>query len=75
MADLGLEIYHLDVSGGDATAILVKDLEQETETGGKTTYAVLIDAGAENHGSAYLKTYLKAHKMEKFDCIVATHYH
>jgi hypothetical protein len=37
MADLGLEIYHLDVSGGDATAILVKDLEQETEKGGKTT--------------------------------------
>jgi beta-lactamase superfamily II metal-dependent hydrolase len=75
MADRGLEIYHLDVVGGDATAILVKDLAKEKETGGETIYSMLIDAGSEGSGSAYLKTYLKAHKMGPFDCIVATHYH
>lgn len=71
MSDLSLEIYHLDVQGGDSTAILVKDLEK----GRETIYSILIDAGAEGKGSAYLKTYLKKHKMESFDCIIATHYH
>src|SRR5262249_35565190 len=42
---------------------------------GKTIYRMLIDAGAEGRGSDYLKTYLNAHKMGSFDCIVATHYH
>jgi len=70
MADLSLEIRHLDVSGGDSTAILVKNLATDT-----TVYAMLIDAGAEAHGSAYLKKYLEAHKLGPFDCIVATHYH
>ena len=70
MADLSLEIRHLDVSGGDSTAILVKDLGKNT-----TICSMLIDAGAEAHGSSYLKKYLEAHKLGPFDCIVATHYH
>ena len=66
MADISLEIHHLDVRGGDATAIIVKqhhadhnmDSEEpeETET---ELYRVLIDAGAEGSGSGALKYYLK----------------
>jgi hypothetical protein len=75
MADLSLEIHHLDVQGGDSTAIIVKDLEQEKDKGGKIIYSMLIDAGAERKGGVFLKAHLKENKMESFDCIVATHYH
>lgn len=71
MSDLCLEIHHLDVRGGDATAIIVKDLEQD----GKELYRLLIDAGAEHSGSAALKAYLEAYLPGEFDCIIATHYH
>jgi hypothetical protein len=75
MSDISLEIHHLDVRGGDATAVIVKDLAQETATGGKTLYRMLIDAGAEGKGSAALKSYLETYLPGEFDCIVATHFH
>jgi hypothetical protein len=75
MSDLSLEIYHLDVHGGDSTAIIVKDLGQEPDKGGKTIYSMLIDAGSEGKGSAYLKAYLEKYLTLSFDCIIATHYH
>ncbi len=50
MSDIGLEIHHLDVRGGDATVILVKDLEKKT-----TLYSVLLDAGAERMVAHSLK--------------------
>jgi hypothetical protein len=75
MSDISLEIHHLDVRGGDATAILVKDLEQDTKTGGKLIYSVLIDSGAESSGSDYLLTYLKSNLTEEFNCMIATHFH
>lgn len=70
--DLSLEIHHLDTHGGDATAIIVKELgEMEL-----TLCRVLIDAGAEGSGSACLAPYLMAHLGGlDFDCIIATHYH
>ena len=73
MSDISLEIHHLDVRGGDSTAIIVKDMTQEA--GGKTIYRVLIDAGAEGKGSAALKSYLTTYLPGAFDLIVATHYH
>jgi beta-lactamase superfamily II metal-dependent hydrolase len=75
MADISLEIHHLDVHGGDATVILVKDLEQDRDAGGKVICSVLIDAGAEQQGSAYLEAYLKSHLRTNFDYMIATHYH
>ena len=45
MSDYSLEIHHLDVRGGDATAIIVRDMEQEVETGGKQVYA-FVGSGA-----------------------------
>lgn len=70
MSDISLEIHHLDVKGGDATVILVKDLENK-----KTLYSVLLDAGAEQNGSAFMQAYLKTHLQTRFDCMIATHYH
>jgi hypothetical protein len=75
MSDLSLEIYHLDVHGGDSTAIIVRDLGQESEKGGKIISSTLIDAGAEGKGSVYLKAYLQKYLTLSFDCIIATHYH
>ena len=75
MSDISLEIHHLDVRGGDATAIIVRDMEQEVETGGKQIYRVLIDAGAEKDGSSALKFYLEKYLPGVFDLIVATHFH
>ncbi|MCH8619359.1 hypothetical protein [Undibacterium sp. TS12] len=74
MSDISLEIHHLDVRGGDATAIIVKDHVSDAE--GKVVYRVLIDAGAEGSGSSALKHYLEKYFAgTHFDLIVATHYH
>src|ERR1044072_3723155 len=70
MSDIGLEIRHLDVHGGDASVIIVKDMAKD-----ERLYTVLIDAGAEGSGSVYLEEYLKEHKLTNFDCMIATHYH
>ena len=82
MADISLEIHHLDVRGGDATAIIVKqhhaDHNMDTEEPEETEtelYRVLIDAGAEGSGSGALKYYLQTHLKGPFDLVVATHYH
>jgi hypothetical protein len=68
MSDISLEIHHLDVHGGDATAIIVKK-------DGTDLYRVLIDAGAEGEGSGALKFYLESYLPGDFDLVIATHYH
>lgn len=79
MADLSLEIHHLDVRGGDATAVIVKEHgDTDMATGKeeiKEVYRMLIDAGAETGGSAALQLYLETYLPGPFDLIVATHYH
>src|SRR5215211_1074485 len=52
MAPIRLEIHHINVRGGDATAIIVKD-------NGAIVYSVLIDAGAEGSGVGILTEYLQ----------------
>ena len=42
MSEISLEIHHLDVHGGDSTAIVVKDMTQEVWAGGKTIYRMLM---------------------------------
>jgi hypothetical protein len=71
MADGALEIHHIDIAGGDATAILVKD------DANKITSKVLIDAGAAGGGSQSLKSYITAYlePATPFDLIIASHYH
>lgn len=75
--DWTLEIHHIDVGGGDATAIVVKDSD------GKFISKVLIDAGAEGAGYTRLETYVTKYLKDKepdkttvdFDYIIASHYH
>jgi beta-lactamase superfamily II metal-dependent hydrolase len=73
--NLCLELQHLDVVGGDATLILVRNSNDDS-----LVYKMLIDAGGEGRGSAKLITYLNSLKGDKdatltLDCIIATHYH
>ncbi len=70
MAEM-LEIHHIDVGGGDATAITVKD------NMGNITAKVLIDAGAEGSGSESLENYITncLEPTIPFDYIIASHYH
>jgi hypothetical protein len=69
--DNALEIHHIDVAGGDATAILVRD---ENE---KILSKVLIDAGAAGGGSQSLTAYITAYlePATPFDYIISSHYH
>ncbi|GHO90557.1 hypothetical protein KSF_006050 [Reticulibacter mediterranei] len=68
-----LEIHHIDVGGGEATAIVVRDSSE------KIVSRVLIDAGAEGGGSEslkkYIKQYLQVDAANPFDYIIASHYH
>jgi beta-lactamase superfamily II metal-dependent hydrolase len=68
---LTLEIHHVDVKGGDATLILVKD-----KASGDVGAAALIDAGGEGRGSLRLKKYLENQLGDRpLDYLVASHYH
>src|SRR6266700_76608 len=83
---LTLEIHHINVEAGDATAIVVRD------TSNKIISKVLIDAGAEGKGYSRLESYAKKYltnklvstptdempgktTVEPFDYIIASHYH
>lgn len=71
MKEWTLEIHHIDVGGGDATAIIVKD-----RADGTMKSKVLIDAGAEGSGSQSLKSYMQKYLGDApFDYIIASHYH
>jgi beta-lactamase superfamily II metal-dependent hydrolase len=68
---LTLEIHHVDVKGGDATLILLKD-----RVSGDLGVAALIDAGGEGRGSLRLKKYLESQLADRpLDYVVASHYH
>jgi hypothetical protein len=68
-----LEIHHIDVGGGEATAIAVKSSDE------KIVSRVLIDAGAEGSGaqslSTYVQKYLQVDDKNPFDYIIVSHYH
>jgi hypothetical protein len=68
-----LEIHHIDVGGGDATAIVVKSSDE------KIVSRVLIDAGAEGGGaqslSTYVGKYLQVDDKNPFDYVIVSHYH
>ena len=83
---LTLEIHHINVEAGDATAIVVRD------TSNKIISKVLINAGAEGKGYSRLESYAKKYltnklvstptdempgktTVEPFDYIIASHYH
>lgn len=69
-----LEIHHIAIAGGDATAILLKDTGNS-----KITRKVLIDAGGELASNSFdpLASYLSKFMdiKEPFDLIVTSHYH
>lgn len=70
--DLTLEIHHMDVTGGDSTAIVIKDRAKNEQP----VMKVLIDTGAEGGGSDWLITYLQKYfKSCHFDYVIASHYH
>lgn len=77
--NLSLEIHHVGISGGDSTAIVVRDLDKPTDKGWENiTFKVLIDAGGEDYdrGMYRLGPYLKRFFGNRsFDYIIASHYH
>jgi hypothetical protein len=62
----------MDVTGGDATAIIIRDMDNKD----KIIKKVLIDTGAEGSGSDWLRQYIKKYFDDfQFDLVIASHYH
>jgi len=68
-----LELHHINVMGGDCTVIVfAKD--------GTPLKRVIIDVGAESHGSQIMSQYLSRYifpngQAQRFDYFIASHYH
>lgn len=71
LTNILLEIHFINISGGDAVAVVVYDLD-----GNAAPFRMLIDAGGEGCCKARLDTYIATHwGKPKFDLVVASHYH
>ncbi len=74
MADYQLEIHHIDVTGGDCTLIVVKNLSKENNP---VVSSVLVDVGGVGSGPRKMLNYLTEFfpKIGPIDLFIASHYH
>jgi len=74
MATYQLEIHHVDVSGGDATIILVR--KNIPDNGSETIFFLLVDVGGVGSGPGKLAKYIETYYgNQKVDFFIVSHYH
>jgi hypothetical protein len=73
MADYQLEIHHIDVTGGDCTLVLIRELVKDENP---IVFSMLVDTGGVGSGPKKLLKYLEYFKeLKEIDLFIASHYH